>query len=106
MGYIPPELDPEYKDIVVNSKNVPTVINTLKEGDNLNSTDVDENGNLYPAPKEGDIVQFDGKWGDQVIGRVRLLQYVPSYKTYFADIVPLKETASTNVFKIDRNAKV
>ena len=102
--YVPPELDPEYRNIVIKPR-IPTDIQQRKTAV-LNSTDINEaTGELYPAPKEGDIVQYKGRFGEKDIGRIRFLQFVPTYDTYFADIVPMKEGGSENVFVLDRESK-
>ena len=99
-GYIPPELDPEYRNIVIKSARTfeKRAINekTLIQSDNEYSS--------FPVPKEGDIVLYKGKWGDKTIGRIRFLQYVSKYETFFADIVPLKEGKSENVYILDRES--
>lgn len=95
-GYIPPELDPEYRKVPI---------------DRLAAKAPDATGNYteselsaLPLPKEGDIVSFKGRFGDDQIGRLRFVQYVPEYETFFADIVPLKEGKSENVFILDRKS--
>ena len=86
-GYIPPELDPEYRNVVIKSsrtfnKKIKKESNQLQDGQNE-----DDIYSSYPVPKEGDIVLYKGKWGDNTLGRIRFLQYVASYENFFADIV-------------------
>ena len=47
---------------------------------------------------------FKGKFGDEQIGRIRYLQYVAQYESFFADIIPLKEGKSEDVFVLDKNS--
>ena len=96
-GYIPPELDPEYRKIAVRSRAV-AVTNETSES----TTTPDDDYSSLPAPKEGDIVRYKGRWGDKQIGRIRFMRYIESYQSFFADIVPLAEGKSENVFVVDR----
>ena len=97
-GYIPPELDPEYRKDAFTGKAQNLKSNAVK----LNISD-SEMATL-PLPKEGDIVLFTGRWGDEQIGRIRFLQYVEQYETFFADIIPLIEGKSENVYILDKNS--
>jgi len=97
-GYVSPEADPEYRNVVKKSLLRP-VINV--------EVVLDEEGqnNLLPVPREGDIVQCPGKWkGEFVFGRIRFLRYATSSESWIADIVPLKEGKAANVYSVDRNA--
>ena len=91
MGYVSPERDPAFRDSVQKSLLQPLVeLETEK---------------MLPVAREGDIVQFPGKWpGELQLGRIRFVQYSVDKKTWIADIVPLKEGKSENVFVVDRKA--
>ena len=97
-GYVPPELDPEYRKNTIFTKP-----SSKKEDVRPNVTSLDAT-EILPLPKEGDIVLFKGRWADEQIGRIRFLQYVAAYETFFADIVPLIEGKSENVYILDRNS--
>ncbi len=93
--YIPPEMDPEYRNMLVKPKKL-----------DLNETALAiEAEKKYPIPSEGDIVQFKGKFGSPAYGKLRLLQYVETYNTFFIDIAPLKPSKTPTVYVIDRDAK-
>eukprot|EP01038_Epipyxis_sp_PR26KG_P010868 gene10868-14586_t len=106
-GYVPPERDPEYRNVVPKSSVTirKTSTKSLPAGDNVDQSIDDDSSKNLPIPKEGDIVKYSGRWGDIQVGRVRFLQYVDNYNEWFADIVPLKEGKSENIFTIDRNSK-
>jgi len=92
-GYVSPERDPEYRDMVKKSLLLPEQATEL------------QSAALLPIAKEGDIVQYNGKWpGDMLLGRIRFVRYAADKDTWSADIVPLKEGKSENVFVVDRNA--
>lgn len=106
-GYIPPELDPEYRK----SDGTSTLrANTLSGNPELiaaNVTSSDFNSKL-PVPKEGDVVLYKGRFGSKQLGRLRFMQYVATSDSFFLDIVPLKEkssTVSSAVFVVDRASK-
>ena len=103
-GYIPPELDPEYRKIAVRSRPVasPSSIVAVSNETSESTTTADDNDSSLPAPKEGDIVLYKGRWGDKQIGRIRFMRYIESYQSFFADIVPLAEGKSEHVFVVDR----
>ena len=106
--YIPPELDPEYRSSPFKSKTVPTVvlpqIKKLSESSEIDDQSREED--FYPVPRTGDIIQYEGKWGEGELelGRIRFLKYLEDYESYFADVVPLKEGKSENVFVLNRDA--
>lgn len=105
-GYVPPELDPEYRDLVVRPRLTASTSTKSKQGVAFNQTDIDEaTGKLYPAPKEGDIVQYKGRWGEMDIGRIRFLQYAKQYESFYADIVPMKLSTSENTYVLDKSSK-
>eukprot|EP01031_Cornospumella_fuschlensis_P027972 gene27972-33778_t len=58
-----------------------------------------------PAPKEGDIVQYVDDYNASQIGKIRYLQYIDSYNSFYVDIIPLAEGKSPGVFVINRKAK-
>ena len=91
-GYIAPERDPEYKSMVKKSM--------------LQPSSVDFETSMLPLPREGDVVQYGGKWpGELSLGRIRFIRYSNSTDAWIADIVPLKEGKSANVFTVDRTAR-
>ena len=98
-GYVPPELDPEYRFIAYK----PKISVTDTASSNGTATDLPEE--KLPLPKEGDIVCYKGRFGDVEIGKLRFLQYIETYDAFFADIVPLKESKTPQVYIIDRKAK-
>ena len=91
-------MDPEYRKNTIFTKP-----SSKKEDVRPNVTSLDAT-EILPLPKEGDIVLFKGRWADEQIGRIRFLQYVAAYETFFADIVPLIEGKSENVYILDRNS--
>ena len=101
--YIPPELDPEYfpksKSGVV-AKETTIVSNVDEASVGSNSEEY-----LYPEPKEGDIVQFPGKWGEKLLGRIRFLRYVESYGSFRAEVIPMKDGKSDKIFIVENAAK-
>jgi hypothetical protein len=92
-GYIPPEFDPEYKDVVVNP---------VRRRDHVDYPDSES----LPYPKEGDVVQYPGKWQGEIdLGKIRFVAFNEVKKSWEADIIPLREGKSDNVYIIDRDAK-
>ncbi|KAJ1409497.1 hypothetical protein B484DRAFT_193292, partial [Ochromonadaceae sp. CCMP2298] len=93
-GYIPPELDPEYRNVLWQ----PRVAKAEELGDSGDAA--------YPLPKEGDVVLYEGrKWGDKQLGRIRLLRYVDAYSTFFCDVIPLKERGLGEVWVVDKQSR-
>ena len=46
------------------------------------------------------------KWkGENMLGRIRYMQWIPSTCTLNVEVMPLKEGKADNVFMVDRNAK-
>ena len=91
-GYIPPELDPEYRNVVKTPMKSPflnkiTISNPTSLAGNV--TDY----TTLPVPKDGDIVLYSNKWKEKSIGRIRYLQYIEQHSCFYADIIPLKEKA-------------
>jgi hypothetical protein len=94
MGYIPPEQDPAYRDVVRKTK---------VKADGSATEEMIQN--LLPIPKEGDIVTFPGKWeGEQTLGKIRFLRYSETDKTWMADISPLMDGKSEQVYVVDKKA--
>lgn len=106
-AYIPPELDPEYQQTKVqktyteDSKYIPTPINLTC----TNTSSIKSESYSYPLPKEGDIVFHSGRWGDKYLGRIRFLRYLEKNQCYFAEIVPLKEGKSANMYVLDTSGQ-
>jgi hypothetical protein len=118
-GYIAPEADPEYRKMVKPS----LLRKPLVVGADGNATAAAVAAALefaLPLPKEGDIVLSpDGiDWpGEEKYGRIRFLreQQAPQQKqdsstlanatAWYADIVPLAEGKSKDVFVVDKRAK-
>jgi len=91
--YLPPEKDPEYKNMIKPS--------LLKPFEQLSAEALELS---FPEPKVGDIVTYTGKWEDEtLLGRIRDLQFRDDKGKWFADVVPLKEGKSEAVFLIDRD---
>jgi hypothetical protein len=91
-GYVSPERDPEYKDMVKKSLLPPPEMELESES-------------MLPIPKEGDIVQYPGKWPEELLlGRIRFVRFDSTKDSWQADIVPLKEGKSESVFVVDRSA--
>ena len=98
--YVPPEEDPEYRSIVKKSLLRPT-----REERDQTYSEIDSEASL-PTPKEGDIVICPGKWkGETVLGRVRFLQYTTARECWIAEVSPLKEGKSEQVFVADKATK-
>ena len=90
-AYVPPEKDPEYRGMVKKS----LLLDSINESD------------TYPLPKEGDIVMYEGKWkGENVLGSIRTLRssFYGNETGWIADIIPLKEGKSENVYNINRDS--
>ena len=82
-GYLAPELDPEYK-------------NMIKKGSFISKGD----DNPLPLPSEGDIVEYPGKWlSERSLGLLRSVEL--SNETWMGDVLPLVEGKSNNFFCID-----
>ena len=97
-GYIPPERDSEYRRMVKKSLLKPIITN------DPNSVNIDEEIAL-PIPKEGDIVLCPGKWkGESVLGRIRFMRYSQPSEAWVAEVIPLMEGKSNNVYVVDRKA--
>ncbi len=94
-GYIPPEQDPAYRDLVRKTK---------VKADGSATEEMIQN--LLPIPKEGDIVCFPGKWeNEQALGKIRFLRYSETEKKWMADIAPLMDGKSEQVYVVDKKAK-
>lgn len=101
-GYIPPEMDPEYRGgTYALSKIAASRTNVTNSDSNMEERDYSS----LPTPKEGDAVSYKGKFGATQLGKIRFLQYIESYDSFFIDIVPLKESKTPQVFIVDRGAK-
>ena len=100
MGYVPPEEDADYRDVVKKSLQRPT-----KEQREESYSEIDSEASL-PVPKEGDIVLCPGKWkGEQILARVRYLQYMTSSESWVADVSPLEEGKSADIYIVEKGAK-
>jgi hypothetical protein len=90
-GYLPPEKDPEYKNMVKRSLWSPEVLE-----DPLLS---------LPWPKDEDIVECPGKWpGERVLGKIRDLRF--QNNSWMVDIIPLKEGITERIYCVDKTSKV
>ena len=89
--YVPPECDPEYRGVIKTSLLRDQII-----GDTL-----------LPLPRENDVVIYPNEFGEQLLGTIKYLRtgYYGNETSWVADILPLIEGKSENVFIIDRNAK-
>jgi len=91
--YLPPESDPDYSTKLANPK--------LRNRILYENATEDE----FPLPYEGDIVQYSGKWPGEVdFGKIRFLTFNEGKNEWFADIVPLKEGKSENIYCVDKDA--
>ena len=99
MGYIPPEEDEEYRGSVQKSLQRPVKVRDIN-GDIIGSQQ------LLPLPCEGDIVLCPGKYKDEkILARIRFLQFMSSTNDWIADLTPLKEGKSVDIFSLDSQAK-
>lgn len=99
MGYVPPEEDEEYRGSVQKSLQRPVKVRDIN-GEIIGSQQ------LLPLPCEGDIVLCPGKYkNEKILARVRFLQYQASTNDWIADLTPLKEGKSIDIFAIDSQAK-
>lgn len=96
-SYVPPELDPEYRK-VEKAQDDDSFVQRTSQLRQTNST-------IHPAPREGDMVLFSGRWGERLLGRIRFLRFVDSEDGYFAEITPMKEGKSVDVFVVDKSAR-
>lgn len=97
-GYVPPERDVEYRKMVKKSLLKPVITN------DPSTIQIDEEIAL-PIPKEGDIVLCPGKWkGESVLGRIRFMRYSQPNEAWVAEVIPLMEGKSNNVYVVDRKA--
>lgn len=94
--YLPPEMDPEYRNVYKPTAKLRPVNSTTALG-----------ADLLPLPKVGDLVKYEGRWKDEeTVGRIRYLNYIEDYKAWYADIVPLKPgVAADDIYIIDRNSR-
>ena len=100
--YVPPEEDEEYRSIVKKSLLRPPRTASLAGGDGA-SIDVEAS---LPVPKEGDIVLCPGAWkGERILARIRFLQYSAARDCWSAEVSPLAEGKSVDVFTTDKKAK-
>ena len=100
-GYVPPEEDKEYRTNVKVSLRRPTREERESAGEDMNPEV------FLPIPSEGDIVLCQGKWqGEMTLGRVRVVQYNTAKSCWNAEIVPLCEGKSNNVYIVDKKAKL
>ena len=98
-GYVPPEEDEEYRGSVQKSLQRPAKTRDIN-GEIIGAQQ------LLPLPCEGDIVLCPGKYkNERILARIRFLQFVSSTNDWIADLTPLKEGKSVDVFSIDPQAK-
>jgi len=101
--YVPPERDPEYRKVIKKSLLQP-LINITADG-SIIQVNIDSEA-MLPIPKEGDIVIAPGKWKEEkILARIRYIEYSQNAKMWRAEILPLKDGKSENVFVVDRGAK-
>ena len=100
--YVPPEEDEEYRSIVKKSLQRPL---RTAASDGGGGAVIDVEASL-PIPKEGDIVLCPGVWkGERVLARIRFLQYSTARSCWSAEVSPLAEGKSVDVFTTDKKAK-
>jgi hypothetical protein len=98
-GYIPPEEDEEYRGSVQKSRQRAPKIKDI-------NGEIIDSQQLLPLPAEGDIVLCPGKYkNERVLARIRFLEYIASNKNWIADLSPLKEGKSVDIFTLDSQAK-
>jgi hypothetical protein len=100
--YIPPELDEEY--VKADKARGPRVEAKLKH-EPSNAEDTEKTQYMYPLPKEGDIVECRGRWGDKTLGRIRFMRFLEKENGFFAEVVPLMEGKSTDVYVVNTASK-
>jgi len=97
-GYISPEEDEEYRGQVSKSLQRPIKVK--------NADGVIDSQAALPLPCEGDVVLCPGKYkGEEILARIRFLQFISSSNSWIAEVSPLKEGKSPEVFAVDRGAK-
>lgn len=98
-GYVPPEEDEEYRGRVQKSLQRPPKVRDMN-GEIISSQQ------LLPLPAEGDIVLCPGKYkNERILARIRFLEYISSSNDWIADLSPLKEGKSVDIFTLDAQAK-
>jgi hypothetical protein len=98
-GYVPPEEDEEYRGRVQKSLQRPPKVRDTN-GEIISSQQ------LLPLPAEGDIVLCPGKYkNERILARIRFLEYISSSNDWIADLSPLKEGKSVDIFTLDAQAK-
>lgn len=98
-GYVPPEEDEEYRGSVQKSLQRPVKVKDLN-GEIINAQQ------LLPLPAEGDIVLCPGKYkNERILARIRFLEKMSSSNDWIADLSPLKEGKSVDIFSLDSQAK-
>lgn len=98
-GYVPPEEDEEYRGRVQKSLQRPPKVRDVN-GEIISSQQ------LLPLPAEGDIVLCPGKYkNERILARIRFLEYISSSNDWIADLSPLKEGKSVDIFTLDAQAK-
>jgi hypothetical protein len=101
---VPPELDAEYAKVDkfrgsrADSRAEEKVPHSTKDAE-------EKEQYLYPLPKEGDIVEFRGRWGDNALGRIRFMRYLEKENGFFAEVAPLTEGKSADVYVVDTGSK-
>eukprot|EP01039_Chlorochromonas_danica_P009627 gene9627-10642_t len=103
-GYVPPELDPEYKEgSGLRTRRV--AYHPLQSLPQRGETAAPTAFLTLPVPKEGDVVRYQDSFRTNRIGRIRFLQYREKDDTFYADIVPLMPGKTDGIFRTDRQAR-
>lgn len=103
-GYVPPELDPEYKE-GSGLRTLRTASHRLQSRPQRGVAAAPAAFLSLPVPKEGDVVRYQDSFRTNRIGRIRFLQYREKDDTFYADIVPLQPGKSDGIFRTDRQAR-
>lgn len=90
LQYVQPEKDPEYKDSIKKSLLAP-----FEDSEKLEV--------VLPYPRDGDVVSYTGKWGveELALGRIRDLIFREDKGEWFAEVLPLVEGKSNDVYVFD-----
>jgi hypothetical protein len=101
--YVPPELDEEYATV---DRAPGSRVSSMPKQELSNAeVDSEKAQYMYPLPKEGDIVECRGRWGDKTLGRIRFMRFLEKENGFFAEVVPLMEGKSTDVYVVNTASK-